>query len=131
MAWFRSAGNRSDEQDFARSSLATQTLFRLIAAYLQGVEKCVVHTSLAAIVDAALTLAQFEFALLQGKCSLAFSSECDHCIAQLEGLVVTLSTDQSLANIELAHAMDTLIALLLTVDAERSPTHLLAVRTSI
>ena len=116
-----SEGSFRENLDHARCAVATQAIFRLISAFRRGVDQSVAPTSLAAIAQAALELTRLEFARLDWgpSCSSRFRSDCNHCISGLEGLVDALSGDQSLSALELIHAMDTLIALLVQADGAR------------
>lgn len=116
-----SEGSFRENLDHARCAVATQAIFRLISAFRRGVDQSVAPTSLAAIAQAALELTRLEFARLDWgpSCSSRFRSDGNHCISGLEGLVDALSGDQSLSALELIHAMDTLIALLVQADGAR------------
>lgn len=120
----RRAGSVRADVDHARSAFATHAIFRLILAFLRGVERSAAPTRLAAIVNALLELARLEFTLLEWApwCDSQFRSDCSRCIAGLEELVVALSGNQHLPTFELIHAMDTLIALLVRADGARRST---------
>jgi len=122
----RSESAAREELDSARSAFATHAIFRLIAKFRRGVEQSAPPMSLAVIANAALELARLEFALLEWEpwCSARLCSDCNQCIVELDGLVVALSGNQTLPTLELIHAMDTLIALLVQADgARRSAGH--------
>ena len=120
----RSEGTARADLGHARSVFTTHAIFGLILAFRRGVEKSVAPTSLAAIAHAALELARLEFALLEWEpwSSSRFRSDCNHCIVGLEELAVALSGNQPLPTVELIHAMDTLIALLVQADGARRST---------
>lgn len=120
----RSEGTAREDLDHARSAFTTHAIFGLILAFRRGVERSAAPTRLAAIANATLELARLEFTLLEWEqwCDSRFRSDCNHCIAGLEELVVALSGNQPLPTFELIHAMDTLIALLVQADGSRRST---------
>ncbi|MEQ1692323.1 MAG: hypothetical protein ABMA00_13615 [Gemmatimonas sp.] len=93
-------------------------------AFRRGVERSAAPTRLAAIANATLELARLEFTLLEWEqwCDSRFRSDCNRCVVRLEELVVALSGNQALQTLELIHAMDTLIALLVQADGSRRST---------
>jgi hypothetical protein len=104
-------------------AIATHALFRLIADFRRGALQSTSPTSLAATANAVLELARLDFVLMdrEQSCSVRFISESKSCIVELEGLVAALSDNHRLAPVELSHAMDSLIALLVQAGAVNRP----------
>jgi hypothetical protein len=98
-------------------------LLRLIAEFRRGVQRAAVPSSLAATANAVLELARFDFVLMARgpRRPAGFRSECNRCFVELEGLVDALSGNQILPPLELIHALDSLIALLVQADANGRP----------
>jgi hypothetical protein len=124
MAWRQT----TDQRVLQVQAIATHALFRVIADFRLGVDESTAPMSLATTANALLELARLYFVLMERElwCSTSFHAEANACIVELEGLVAALSDNQRLAPVELIHAMDSLIALLVQAVAVTRPARLSA-----
>jgi hypothetical protein len=103
-------------------ALSVRSTFRVIATFLEGCRQSASPAVLAGSVHAARELGRitFELAGARSLVSAPLRMDCALCLDGLERLAESQSAGESLPHWELAHALDTLIALVVQLDGAAS-----------